>query len=202
MNSYFASVEQQISWRCGWPVAVVPVMTDHTCCIAASYERGLMAFVRAPDNVGQARRLCPQFAGWWRRGTNCTSAPTSGSSQRWRPFYLSSGFARSNETACHLSPQHRSLQEAVILAGSVKPPIAQHVGLFLRCSIGLATNQFLAKVASNMQKPDGLSYITREDLPHKLYSLSLSDLPGIGRQMLARLERRGVRLVEQLCSLS
>ena len=50
----------------------------------------------------------------------------------------------------------------------MKQAITNQVGSHLRCSIGLAPNRFLAKVASNMQKPDGLTYITRNELPYKL----------------------------------
>lgn len=201
MNSYFASVEQQAQPALrGRPVAVVPVMTDRTCCIAASYEARPYG-IRTGTNVGEARRRCP--------GLRLVEA-------RHELYIRTHGqiieavetvlpvtqVCSIDEMVCHLSPQHRSLKEAIALAGDVKRAIAQRVGSFLRCSIGLATNRFLAKVASNLQKPDGLSYLTREDLPHKLYSLSLSDLPGIGRQMSLRLQQRGVYSVEQLCSLS
>ena len=82
-----------------------------------------------------------------------------------------------------------ALDDAIDVAKQVKQAIYGHVGRFLRCSIGLAPNRFLAKVASNMQKPDGLTHITHNELPYKLYALSLRDLPGIGRGMMARLSR-------------
>jgi DNA polymerase IV len=53
-----------------------------------------------------------------------------------------------------------------------------------------------------MKKPDGFTVISGEELPQRLYSLSLTDLPGIGRRMHARLKRHGVQTVEQLCALS
>ena len=59
MNSYFASVEQQSRPELrGRPVAVVPVETDSTSCIAASYEAKAFG-VRTGTNVGEARRMCP-----------------------------------------------------------------------------------------------------------------------------------------------
>jgi DNA polymerase-4 len=107
-----------------------------------------------------------------------------------------------DEMACRLSPQHRRSAEAIAVAQLVKQAIARQVGRSLRCSVGLATNRFLAKVASNLQKPDGLSVITREDLPHKLHSMALDDFPGIARGMLARLHHYGVHTTAQLCALS
>ena len=83
----------------------------------------------------------------------------------------------------------------------MKQGIRSQVGEFLLCSVGLAPNRFLAKIASNIQKPDGLTALSPEDLPHKLYSLSLRDLTGIGSRMHARLERHGICTVEQLCAL-
>jgi DNA polymerase-4 len=201
MNSYFASVEQQAQPALrGRPVAVVPVMTDRTCCIAASYEARPYG-IRTGTNVGEARRRCPHLRLVEARHDLYirTHEKIIEAVETVLPV---TQVCSIDEMACRLSPQHRSLPEAIVLAGSVKRAIAQRVGPLLRCSIGLATNRFLAKVASNIQKPDGLTSLTREDLPHKLYSLSLLDLPGIGRRMLARLQHRGVQSVQELCGLS
>jgi DNA polymerase IV len=201
MNSYFASVEQQARPALrGRPVAVVPVMTDRTCCIAASYEARHYG-IRTGTNVGEARRRCPRLRLVEARHELYirTHQKIIEAVETVLPVERVCSI---DEMVCRISPQHRSLGEAIALAGRVKRAISQHVGPFLRCSVGLATNRFLAKVASNMQKPDGLTYLTRQDLPHKLYQLSLSDLPGIGRAMLGRLNRRGVLSVRQLCSLS
>src|SRR2546430_1826189 len=75
------------------------------------------------------------------------------------------------------------------------------VGETLRCSVGLAPNRFLAKIASNMQKPDGLVTLTPSQLPQALFSLTPRDLPGIGGRMEQRLRRMGVETMEQLLKL-
>ncbi len=75
-------------------------------------------------------------------------------------------------------------------------------GRYLKCSIGLAPNKFLAKIASDMRKPDGLVVIRDDDLPRVLHPLALDDLPGIGKRMLARLTSARVTTVEQLCQLT
>lgn len=201
MNSYFASVEQQMQPALrGRPVAVVPVRTDHTCCIAASYEARPYG-IRTGTNVGEARRLCPhlrlveaQHELYIRTHEKIIQAVET--------VLPVERVCSIDEMVCRISLQHRPLPEAIELAECVKRAIARQVGSQLRCSVGLAPNKFLAKVASNMQKPNGLTYITRHELPYKLYRLSLSDLPGIGRGMLSRLHRGGVRSVRQLCGLS
>src|SRR5471032_1057467 len=58
-NSYFSSVEQQeLPHLRGRPVAVAPVMTDSTCCIAASYEAKRFG-IKTGTNIGEARQRCP-----------------------------------------------------------------------------------------------------------------------------------------------
>jgi len=76
------------------------------------------------------------------------------------------------------------------------------VGDYLRCSIGLAPNVWLSKVAADMQKPDGLTMILPEQMPEVIHVLKLTDLPGIGAAMERRLNARGVMHVHQLCRLS
>lgn len=61
MNSFFASVEQQEHPKLrGRPVAVVPLLSDATCCIAASYEAKAFG-VKTGTNVAEAKRLCPSL---------------------------------------------------------------------------------------------------------------------------------------------
>jgi len=107
-----------------------------------------------------------------------------------------------DEMSCRLLGEEQRPPRATQLARQIKQSIYSNVGECLRCSVGLAPNRFLAKVAADMQKPDGLTLVTRKQLPNKLYGLKLCDLPGIGRQMLKRLHVHGVRSVQQLCALS
>ncbi len=201
MNAYFASAEQQLQPALrGKPVAVVPSMTDRTCCIAVSYEAREYG-IKTGTNVGEARRRCPQLRlvegqheNYLRIHKQIIAAVET--------VLPVERVCSIDEMACQLSPQHRETGQAVLIAKQVKEAIADRVGIYLRCSIGLAPNRFLAKVASNMQKPNGLSLITREELPHRLHPLALTDFPGIGRNMLRRLESKGVRSTRQLCALS
>lgn len=102
--------------------------------------------------------------------------------------------------ACTLSGSQQQKEHAIALAKKVKRSIAENVGELMRASIGIAPNIFLAKTASDMQKPNGLVVIEQEDLPSVLYRLELQDLTGIGRNMVKRLYRNGIYTVEQLCS--
>lgn len=200
MNAYFASVEQEVKPELrGVPVAVAPVMTDSTCCIAASYEAKKYG-IKTGTNVAEARKLCPGlkvvearhalYVDYHNRIIEAINTVI--------PIEHVHSI---DEVSCKLMGRECDRDYAVSLGEKIKKVIKNEVGKHLRCSVGIAPNRFLAKVASDMQKPDGLTVISQHDLPEKLYSLSLSDLPGIGRAMNARLNIHGITTVEQLCSL-
>ncbi|MCI0482010.1 MAG: DNA polymerase, partial [Candidatus Dadabacteria bacterium] len=201
MNSYFASVEQQLTPGLrGKPTVVVPVMADSTCCIAASYEAKGYG-IKTGTKVAEARRLCPDLEIVESRPEiyiethhKIVSAVSS---------VLPVDKVQSiDEMSCRLTGRQTDYDNAVSIGRRVKDAIKEQVGEYVKCSLGLAPNRFLAKVATDMEKPDGFTVITKEDLPHKLYSLSLTDLPGIGKRMHKRLKLHGVGTVEELCGLS
>jgi DNA polymerase-4 len=72
----------------------------------------------------------------------------------------------------------------------------------IRSSVGLATNRYLAKVASDMEKPDGLVALPLDILPEALRQLTLRDLPGVGARMEKRLNEKGIRTMEELLALN
>jgi len=74
--------------------------------------------------------------------------------------------------------------------------------LTLRCSVGLAPNRYLAKIASDMEKPDGLVALTPDILGLALSNLRLRDLPGVGARMEQHLNEHGIRTMPQLLALS
>ncbi len=62
----------------------------------------------------------------------------------------------------------------------------------LPCSIGIATTLFLAKMASDLQKPLGLTVIRNKDIKNKLYGLSVRDIFGIGKKTYPKIEEKGI----------
>ena len=83
----------------------------------------------------------------------------------------------------------------------VKAAIRERVGEMLRSSVGLATNRYLAKIASDMEKPDGLVALPLDILPEALHTLTLRDLPGIGARTEKRLNEKGIRTMDDLLAL-
>ena len=68
----------------------------------------------------------------------------------------------------------------------------------MKCSIGIAPNEFLAKLASDIKKPDGITVISPENIDEVLGKLSLTDLPGIAKAMALRLKTTGIETPLQL----
>jgi len=197
-NSYFASVEQHLrSELRGRPLGVLPVMAETSCCIAASRE-AKRSGVKTGTGVMDARRLCPEIV-------FVQARPRVYVEMHHRlmdvvdSIIAVSEVLSIDEVACDLTGSWR--RESVVreLALTVKTKLRNHVGEVLTCSIGVGPNRFLAKTASNMQKPDGLVVIKPEDLPDCLFRLKLNDLNGIAGAMLERLERHGIYTVEALC---
>lgn len=197
-NSYFASVEQEVRPELrGRPVAVVPVLADTTCCIAASYEAKGFG-VRTGTQVGAAKRMCP--------GLEIVEARPSIYVDYHHQLVAAVDACTHveevmsiDEMACELTGKLRERERAVELAHRIKRTIAERVGKHLKSSIGIAPNRFLAKTASDMQKPDGLTVLELADLPQALFRLELRDLCGIGAKMELRLRGAGLRNVRDLC---
>ena len=72
----------------------------------------------------------------------------------------------------------------------------------LTCSIGIAPNKLLAKIASDMQKPDGLTILLEEDIQSRIWPLSVRKLWGVGPKTEAYLKEMGIQTIGDLASLS
>jgi DNA polymerase-4 len=200
-NSYFASVEQQMEPRLrGRPVAVVPIAnTDKTCAIAASYEAKAYG-VKTGTRIWEAKELCPDLICVPARHDLYVDVHEKLKAQveNNAPILFTGSI---DEFTCKLIGDECEPDNAKQIARNIKSSIRENVGECLTSSIGIAPTKLLSKIASDMQKPDGLVLIEQHDLPHVLHPLKLTDLPGIAQGMEARLNRGGVRDVAALLSL-
>ena len=197
MNSFFASVEQQEAPQLrGKPVAVVPVMTPHTCAIAASYEAKKFGS-KTGTNIGEALVKCPQLELVMADHEKYVRyhAKVLEEVDRHVPVFKVHSI---DEMACRLTGKWREPETALDLARRIKAGMARNVGEAMTCSIGLSTNRLLAKIAADMKKPDGLTELHPREFPARLQELTLRDIPGIGRKMEVRLHTAGYYTVEQL----
>jgi DNA polymerase-4 len=102
---------------------------------------------------------------------------------------------------CQLIGRERQPPNARRIALAAKQAIKDDVGETLRCSIGMAPNRYLAKIASDMQKPNGLIGLLPSQLPRAIAHLELRDLPGVGARTEARLAAKGINTMPQLLAL-
>ncbi|MCC7036698.1 MAG: impB/mucB/samB family protein [Alphaproteobacteria bacterium] len=199
-NSYFASVEQQLNPALrGKPVAVIPVETEYTSAIAASYEAKKFG-VKTGTPVHEARKMCP--------GLICVL----GNHQKYVEFHDSivdeidrhipvAKVCSIDEMACELMKNERSVERVTEIAASIKAGLAKNIGAYVQCSIGVAPNRSLAKIATDMNKPDGFTILHATDLPHRLEELKLRDLSGVGPNMEVRLNNAGIHDIKKLLTL-
>lgn len=196
-NSYFASVEQQLRPELrGKPVAVVPVETDATCAIAASYEAKAFG-VKTGTPIYEAKRLCPGLICVLARHEHYVAFHDRICEEVERHIPVTA-VASIDEVACRLMDNETDEAVALDIAHAIKRGLAERVGQWVRCSIGIAPNRYLAKVATELHKPDGLVILRTEDLPGRLFDLKLRDLPGIGHNMEKRLRMSGIGDVRDL----
>jgi DNA polymerase-4 len=201
LNSFFASVEQQLRPELrGRAVGVLPVMAETTCCIAASIDAKRFG-IKTGTPVWQARKLCRDIVFVQARPSTYVEIHHRivAAVESCTPV---GDVLSIDEMACELMGSERKEANAIRLGKQIKQAIYDQVGEVLHSSVGIAPNRFLAKTASNMQKPDGLVVIRQEELPQRLYGLRLGALNGIGRAMEQRLNQLGIHSVEQLCNAS
>lgn len=197
MNSYFASVEQQDhpEWR-GLPLGVCEHLGG--IVIAASIQAKKWG-IKTGTAVWEAKKLYPKVI------------LTKASPERYRHYHsllvkIVSEYTDKLERysidevfldltrVCNIRHPQRvePFGEAARIAKAIKLQMRQLMGEHLTCSIGIAENKLVAKIASDLQKPDGLTIIRPAD-KRKLYGfLKLRDVPGIGHRMEKRLYALGI----------
>jgi DNA polymerase IV len=200
LNSYFATVEQQVDKKIrNKPMVVVPMVSDSTCAIAASYEAKVLG-ISTGTRIYEAKRICPDLI--------CVPAKHDLYVEYHEKIYNEvnnhvpiSKVCSIDEFACRLIGIERSRHKALEIANNIKRGIRENVGEYITCSIGISSNKFLAKTASDFKKPDGLVILDSLEIKEHLLRLKLTDLTGIGYSMAKRLYKHGIYDVESLFSL-
>lgn len=193
MNAFFASVEQQNNPELrGKPIAVIG--RGRTVVTTASYEARALG-VKTGMNTWQARQACPQVI--FVIGDNRKYTHTSAEIMKLLHDYtpLVEVFSI-DEAWLDLTGSLAMFGSAENIAFQLKARIRHRFGI--TCSIGIAPNKRLAKLASDMKKPDGLTVINPGDISRILEHLPVKDLCGIGRQMEKRLFMLGIRTCGEL----
>lgn len=191
MNSYFASVEQQANPTLrGKPLGVCAYLHGNGCVIAASIEAKRFG-ISVGMTAKEARAVCPHAIfvqndpGKYRTVTKCVFGILGSLTDRLEPYSIDEAFL-------DLTGWYRDAAEAAWALARARQRITDEAGEWLRCSIGIAPTRFLAKTASKMEKPSGLTVIDHSNLDDMLGRLRLQDLTGIGPRMERRFRRLGI----------
>jgi DNA polymerase-4 len=195
MNAFFASVEQQVnpSLR-GKPVAVIGP-NERTVVTTASYEARAYG-VRTGMTKYEAKRLCPHIilvAGDASRYTD-TCRRLVEIYYRYTPIIE---ICSIDEAFLDITGSMLLFGSAEIIAKRIKMDIQKTFGR-LTCSIGIAPNKLLAKLGSDIKKPDGLVMIQQGEIDTLLENLPVKELCGIGPQIERHLFAMGIKTCGEL----
>lgn len=198
-DSFYASVEQELNPLLrGQPVAIVPTLkSDKTCCIAASYEAKAHG-IKTGTSVSEARSILPNIH-LIQSNSDKYVAIHKNIVKTIHDIMFVDQVLSIDEMYGRLPPKWQPPQIASLKAKEIKSALKKQIGRNITASIGIAPNRFIAKLASKIDKPNGLVLIDHENLPQALDTLELSDITGIGSQMLIRLRNSGITDIKSLC---
>jgi DNA polymerase IV len=209
MNSYFASCEQQDNpqWR-GLPLGVCEHLGG--IIIAPSIEAKRYG-IKTGTPIWEARKLYPKIVltkthpERYRHYTRKFLQVLADYTDHIEKYSIDEAFLDVTRVC---SAQGRSLDakdrptdgfdEARRMAIEIKHRITREVGDWLQCSVGIGWNKLIAKIGSDMQKPNGLTVLRPADKPMLYQRLQLTDIPGIAHRMEFQLNRLGIKTLADL----
>ena len=194
MDAFYASVEQRDNPQLRGKPVVVAWQGNRSVVCAASYEARTFG-VRSAMPAVRAQRLCPEaifvppdfpryravshdVRGIFKRHTDLIE-----------PLSL-------DEAYLDVSENKTSLPTATLVARTIREQVRQELNL--TASAGVAPNKFLAKLASDWRKPDGLFVIQPDDVDSFLMPLQVGRLPGVGKVTEEKLARLQIQTVGDL----
>ena len=208
MNSYFASCEQQDrpDWR-GKPLGVCEHLGG--IIIAPSVEAKQWG-IKTAMPVWEAKKLYPKII----------LTPTTPERYRFytarflkvfedytdkiEKYSIDEAFLDLTKS-CNIRTKQNGQwlpadpwQEAKRIAEEIKQRMKTEVGDWIRCSVGISYTKMMAKIASDLQKPNGLVVVRPEDKEQMYDRLELTDVPGIGRRMKRNFGKLGIRSLREL----
>ena len=198
MDAFFSSVEQKRHPELAGKPVVVGGEGDPTkrgVVSTASYEAREFG-IHSAMPLRTAYKLCPEaiFLPVDYEEYSRVSGEIKGLLKAFTPIIEDVGI---DEAFLDISTIDRPSWE---IAREIKKRIKDETGL--TCSIGIAPNKLLAKMASDMQKPDGLTVIMEDDIQSRIWPLSVRKLWGVGPKTEAYLKEMGIQTVGDLASLS
>lgn len=195
MNSYFASVEQAANPRLrGKPIAVGGGIGKRTVVATSSYEARARG-VKTGMATWEALKICPELI------------VVAGDMNKY--VYTSKEIIKIlcdytdlvevfsiDEAFLDITQIKDKFGGGIEIAKDIKRRIKERFRL--TCSIGIGPNKLVAKLASEMKKPDGLTILSQKEIPVVFEFIPVEDLCGVGRQLKKKLNRLGINMCSDL----
>jgi DNA polymerase-4 len=194
MDAFFASVEQLDNPLLQGKCLVVGGASNRGVVAAASYEARRYG-IHSAMPIFQARQKCAQLVIVPPRRKRYAelSRRIMGILERYTPLVEQVSI---DEAYLDISGCERLRGTPRQIAADIKARIRHEVGL--TCSVGAAPVRFLAKIASDLNKPDGLTIITDQEMMTVIDSLDIRKVPGVGKRAFAQLHDLGIRTLGQV----
>lgn len=194
MDAFYASVEQRDDAALRGKPLVVGGSSNRGVVAAASYEARKYG-IRSAMPMREAYRRCPDLLRVAPRMAHYQQE-SKAIFEIFREFTpLVEGLSL-DEAFLDVTDSLGIFGDEVRIAKDIKQKIKSKTAL--TASVGVAPNKLVAKIASDLDKPDGLSIVTRDTLQQVLDPLPVRVIPGIGRETLAKLRRIGVETIAEL----
>ncbi len=197
MDAFYASVESvDRPELAGKPVIIGK--NKRGVVAAASYEARKYG-VHSAMPVFRARQLCPDGIYLSARMSRYkqVSMQIMDILRSYSPLVEQASI---DEAYLDLSGTARLFGQPVVIAKNIKRNIFEATGL--TCSIGIAPNKFLAKIASDLKKPDGLTIIPENEVREFMHSLPVAGIPGVGLKTLNILQQYGIKTASDILRFS
>lgn len=194
MNSFYASVEIAYDPSLkGKPLAIAGNVEERKgIIVTCSYEARAKG-VKTTMPLWQARKLCPNLIvkkpnfERYRKASRAMFELLRDFSELVEPVSIDEGY---------IDLSHFKGSKPLEMAKVIQERLLNE--LLLPCSIGVAPNKFLAKMASNMKKPLGITVLRKRELSEKLWPLPVHDMHGVGEKTAEKLETIGIKTIYDL----
>lgn len=198
LNSCFATIEQQAnSLYRGKPIAVAAYASPNGCILAPSIEAKRYG-VKTGMRVKEGKILCPSLTvlkpdPWKYRNVHLSLRRLiSKYTADFDPKSIDEFVLNLEGYPCMRSEKSEVGSKMLEVGNEIKKRIKKEIGDWLTVSIGISVNRFLAKLASNLHKPDGLEEINASNFLNWYSKLKLPDLPYIKMRNALRLNSMGI----------
>jgi DNA polymerase-4 len=195
MDAFFASVEQMDNPKFGGRPLIVGGNPEGRGVVAAcSYEARKFG-IHSAMSAAKAKQRCPQalFVRPRKERYKEVSMQIMEIFRRCSPVIEPLSV---DEAFLDITENHNTIKEAADTAEHIRNRVFNEVGL--TCSAGVSYNKFLAKVASDINKPNGLTIISREQAPEFLASLAIGRFYGVGKVTEKKMHTLGIRIGHDL----